>query len=58
MEFYHANIQEKNQLLKEINNNFLQQGYLTFQDLKKKNGYKNKRYQKFALHFYDCKTNG
>lgn len=42
MEFYEANTKEKNQLLKEINNNFLQQGYLTFQDLKKKTGIKIK----------------
>lgn len=42
MEFYNANTKEKNQLLKEINNNFLQQGYLTFQDLKKKTGIKIK----------------
>lgn len=42
MEFYEANTKEKNQLLKEINNNFLQQGYLTFQDLKKKTSIKIK----------------
>lgn len=42
MEFYEANIKEKNQLVEEINNNFLQQGYLTFQDLKKKTGIKIK----------------
>jgi hypothetical protein len=42
MGFYEANTKEKNQLLKEINNNFLQQGYLTFQDLKKKTGIKIK----------------
>lgn len=42
MEFYEAKTQQKNQLLEEINNNFLQQGYLTFQDLKKKAGIKIK----------------
>ena len=42
MEFYEANTKEKNQLVKEINNDFLQQGYLTFQDLKKKTGIKIK----------------
>jgi hypothetical protein len=42
MEFYEANTKEKNQLIKEINNSFIQQGYLTFQDLKKKTGIKIK----------------
>jgi len=42
MGFYEANTKEKNQLLKEITNSFIQQGYLTFQDLKKKTGIKIK----------------
>ena len=41
-EFCHLSIKEKNQLTEKINNDFLQQGYLTFQDLKKKTGIKIK----------------
>ena len=58
MEFYEANTKEKNQLLKEINKNFLQQGYLTFQDLKKKTGIKIKDIKNLLYTFMIAKQMG